>query len=287
MRTMTTKNSRPSVSSAKPLDSAEGLVSHLEERIKAIDTGRPSPVREEDGKLVIWASAIGSCPRKLWFYFKDRAGEIPSPLSTRLMASIGTDMHNFIQENLGDTVESIEQSFMVDLTDKLKASVRVDGIIKNGKKRALFEIKSVSDYLFGVLKRSKKVDPKYWAQAHCGMLAAKVKHAVFMFLKRPQKARSILTKDPLADSLLVRSMKFDAKYFKGLTGIEKHLRADKAPDRLPVEKEKGYSVLNWECRYCPFVERCFPRAVIAFRKNGKLQSNPDRFASELIVVHKK
>lgn len=267
------------------------------------------PIYRKDGAVYLHASSIGKCPRQLWYWLNepDKA-LIRARDGLSIIGSMGTDLHNRVQEILGgvselvvedDNAEDSAQLFGIEGRFKYRLipeTKTAPALYISGKKdghfeikdRVIFEMKTLGSSQFLLLK-SRPVDSKYWAQTQIEMKVFKASRAEFLFVRRSgTKQPTQLEKEE--PQMFIRALDYDPNYVEGLKNKLAPVLSKEAPEQLPTEDYGKYTVAPWECSYCSMLLHCRPGAkagyVTKIKGEEVLSLQPKKWARTVVIEPK-
>lgn len=201
-----------------------------------------------------YASSLGFCKRKQIWKRKNEEESNLIDKRTLKVFSVGNIFHQWIQELLkkaitekGSTVEIEKEVVNEEYDFKCRYDLLVQ--LNKNSKRLLYDFKSVNSRAFHWLKNTGKPVAKEYHKMQV------VSPAVMDESLEVDECRLLyISKDDLCMveiPVLVKDYK--DKVINELKELNYYYKKDILPERIP-EIEEGKP--NWECGYCPFLNKC-------------------------------
>ena len=221
--------------------------------------GRPPAEMLRDGRMLIRASAIGSCRRELWYHAHGyERGDKMTPEALMILES-GIALEPVIVEAMrrnGWTVNHTQQSQPVSLKIPLTENIRITGhhdatgIPPDGETPMVIEIKSRGEAAFTRWKTlgAERSHPESVEQA-----------AVYTWALWRE------FRDVTISTMNVAERDWDYEIIPG-ERVRESLR--KARDRLvdlpraTEPPDRDYGAGSWVCGRCPFLAECRPEMLV-------------------------
>ena len=203
-------------------------------------------------------SSAGSCVRKIYYQqTKVKETNLTDPRMD-LVFRCGDWVHDEVRKLLtgieGISLALVEKTLTLSV-GRGTIKGHCDGVILAGRRKVLFDIKTMSKYGYELLKKGK-VSPEYLYQIVCYKQALKemalcdVTDCWIIGVNRERMELTIHELDWTPDDY--QSI-LEELYFKH-ADYEEALKKNEPPDPLPTSPS---NYLPWNCRYCSFMDKCW------------------------------